>query len=123
MDIYRQIIIDLFQHPHHFGVLKKPSVTNQEFNSFCGDKLRMDLKIHNDKIIDVKFSGSGCAISIACASILTDMIYDKTIIGVEKMRREDLLSQLNINLSPTRLKCAYLSWEVLQKALYTYHRV
>ncbi|MBI3385359.1 iron-sulfur cluster assembly scaffold protein [Candidatus Gottesmanbacteria bacterium] len=117
MNIYFEQIIDLYQHPRNFGRLKKPTVSHEEVNVFCGDKIRMDLGIKNDQIIDVAFGGSGCAISIASASLLTDMVHGKKLALVKKITKENLLQSLNIELTPTRLKCAWLSWEVLQKAL------
>lgn len=117
MNIYLEQIIDLYQHPNNFGKLRKPTVSDEEANVFCGDKIRMDLEIKNDQITDAAFCGNGCAISIASASLLTDMILRKKLTRVKRITRENLLKNLNIELSPTRLKCAWLSFEVLQKAL------
>lgn len=123
MDIYREEIIDHYQNPRNFGRLKKPTVIEEESNSFCGDKIRMELEISNDKIINVAFSGIGCSISIASASFLTELIKNQTIRKVEKIQKEDLVKKLNIELSPSRLTCAWLSWQTLQKALYNYYKL
>ncbi len=117
MKIHFEEIIDLYQHPRNFGKLKKPTVSYEEANVFCGDKIRMDLEIKNDQMVDVAFGGNGCAISIASASLLTDMVLGKKLALMKKITKEDLLKKLNIVLTPTRLKCAWLSFEVLQKAL------
>lgn len=120
MDIYKDEIVENYRHPHNFGSLKKPTVVSDESNSFCGDKIRMELEIHNDKVTDVAFSGNGCAISIASASFLTEMVKNQKIEKVQKIKKEDLVKKLNIDLSPSRLICAWLSWEVLNKALFKY---
>lgn len=117
MDIYRQEIIDHYQNPRNFGTLKKPTVSHEEANSFCGDKIRMDLQIRGDQIHDVAFTGIGCAISVASASFLTEMVKGKKVDEVKKITGDDLVKRIGIELSPTRLKCAWLSFEVLSKAL------
>lgn len=119
-NIYQDIILDHYQNPKNFGTLKNPSVTHEEMNAFCGDKIRMEIKIRNDQIDEVAFSGQGCVISVASASLLTDHIKNKKVSDIIKMSKEDVSNLLNISLSPTRLKCAWLSWEVLQKALKKY---
>jgi nitrogen fixation NifU-like protein len=123
MDIYRQEIIDHYQNPRNFGKLKNPTVFHEEVNSFCGDRIRMELQIVNDKIMDVAISGAGCAISMASASFLTEMIKNQTINKVKKNSKEELVKKLNINLSPSRLVCAWLPWEVLHKALFKYQNM
>ena len=117
MDIYRQEIIDHYQHPRNFGNLKKPTVTHEEANSFCGDKIRMEIETDGDKINDVSFTGVGCAVSVASASFLTEMVKGVKIEKAKKITKEDLVKKIGIELSPTRLKCAWLSFEVLTKAL------
>lgn len=117
MNIHYEEIIDLYQHPRSFGQLKKPTVSHEEANVFCGDKIRVDLRIKNDQIVDIAFCGNGCAISIASASLLCEMITGNKLKSVKKVTKENLLAKLKISLSPTRLKCAWLSWEVLQKTL------
>lgn len=119
-DIYQEVILDSYQNPKNFGKLQKPSVIQEEMNAFCGDKIRMELKIESDKITEVAFSGQGCVISIAAASLLTQHIKDKKLDQVAKLKKEEVSKFLGITLSPTRLKCAWLPWEVLQKALTKY---
>ena len=119
-DIYQEVILDHYQNPKNYGKLKHPTVIHEEMNAFCGDKIRMEIKISSDKIDEVAFSGQGCVISVASASLLTDHIKNKKLAEVQKMGKEEVSDLLGISLSPTRLKCAWLSWEVLQKALKKY---
>lgn len=117
MNIYHDEIIDRYHRPEFFGSLNNPTVFHQEYNSACGDRIRMELEIVNDKLTGVAFSGEGCAISIVSASLLCEMIAGKKLKSIKRVTKENLLKKLKISLSPTRLKCAWLSWEVLQKAL------
>lgn len=121
-DIYKDNIIDHYKNPRHFGQLDQPTVSHEEVNSLCGDRIRMDLKIENDQILEVKFRGVGCAISLASASMLTEAVSRKKIIEARGINSDRILKMLNIPMSPTRLKCALLPWEVLQKALQKYQK-
>lgn len=117
MDIYRQEIIDHYQNPRNYGSLEKKSVAHEEANSFCGDRIRMEVLISGDQIKDVAFSGEGCAISVASASFLTEMIKGQPVDKIKKISQNDIIKRIGLKLSPTRLKCALLPVEVLQKAL------
>lgn len=119
-DIYQDIILDNYKNPKNFGQLLKPTVSHEEMNAFCGDKIRMELKIQGDKITAVKFCGAGCVISLASASFLTEKVKNQTIKQAQRIKKEEVERLLGIPLSPTRLKCAWLAWEVLQKALNKY---
>jgi len=121
-DLYREIILDHFKNPRNFGKLKNPTTTFSLYNSACGDRIEIDIKIKSQKskvkiIDDIKFTGVGCAISIASASLLTESVMGKDIKEVERLTTEDVLKMLGITLTPTRLKCALLPLEVLQKAV------
>lgn len=116
-DIYRENILDHYQNPRNFGQIKNPSNSLEELNSFCGDRIRMDLIIKNDHISEVKFSGSGCAVSVASASMLTEAVKGKKVTEVKKIDANKISKMLNIPLTPTRLKCALLPLEVLHRAL------
>ena len=93
-DLYKDNIIDHYKNPRHFGQVDQPTVSHQEVNSLCGDQIRMDLIIKNDKILEVKFSGNGCAISMASASMLSEKISRKKIkeaaIAVKKELYKDI---------------------------------
>lgn len=118
MDIYREIILDHYKHPHNFGHLQKPSATHTLFNSACGDKITMEVKIDKKgNVTDVRFSGEGCAISQASASMLTDMIKGKTKEEIMELKSSDIFSMLQTELTVSRVKCAVLPLEVLQKTL------
>lgn len=112
-----QNILDHFKHPENYGELEGATVVREEFNAMCGDKIKLYLKIKDGVITQVSFTGTGCAISQAAMSILSTELVGMTIEDVKKIRKEDIQEMLNIELSPTRLKCALLGWQALQNAI------
>ena len=116
-DMYREVILDHYKHPHNAGALEQPDVSHEDSNPLCGDRIRIDLKIEGQVISDVRFQGRGCAISQAAASLLTDEIKGKPLAEVAAFRADDLLDLLGIEISPARLKCAMLSHDSLQHTL------
>ena len=118
-DFYRENILDHYRHPHNKGELAQPTHTHQEDNPLCGDVIRIDLHVNENDVIDqVGFSGEGCAISQASASMLTEMLEGKTLEEAKQLGKEDILGALGIELGPVRLKCALLSLKVLKGAVY-----
>jgi nitrogen fixation NifU-like protein len=119
-DIYQQQILEHAKYPHNFGTLEGASVSHEEHNPLCGDKVRIDLLIEDGVIADVRFSGRGCAISQASASLLTDELKGMPVDTAKAYSKEELLELIGIPLSknPTRLKCALLSLKTLKAGLY-----
>lgn len=117
-DFYRQNILDHYQNPRNWGTLDHPDVSAEDSNPLCGDRIRMDLRIKDGRIEDVKFSGQGCSISRASASMLTEEIRGKTLEEVKALNREDILEMLGIELGPVRLKCALLALKTLKVGVY-----
>jgi nitrogen fixation NifU-like protein len=117
MSIYQDLIIDHYRNPRNYGTLKKATGHADIYNPSCGDRLQMDIIIKNDTIEDVKFSGSGCAISQASASLLTEYVKKKSREAALALEPKDVLKLLNVTLSPNRLKCGLLSLETLKKSL------
>ena len=121
-DIYHEMIIDYSRNPLNFGKIENPDdVTYHDSNPLCGDSIDIDLKVDADRITDIKFHGKGCAICMACTSVLTEMTKGKEISEVRKIVKNDILSELGLeSLQAVRIKCALLSLKVLKYALYTY---
>lgn len=121
MDLYRDNILDHYKHPRNFGKMKQPDASHEEYNTVCGDKVRIDVqfKIQNSKfkIQKILFSGEGCAINQASASMLTELVKGKTIEEIEKLTKEDIFRLIQTIPTPSRVKCATLPLEVLQKAV------
>jgi nitrogen fixation NifU-like protein len=116
-DLYRDYILEHYRRPHNFGVLDDPSATYEGSNPLCGDRITMMLGIKDGVVSDVAFTGRGCAISQASASLLTDEIKGKTVEEVEKLTPDDLLDLIGVEISPARLKCALLSLDTVAHAL------
>jgi nitrogen fixation protein NifU and related proteins len=120
-DLYRQDILDHSQNPRNFGTLDHPDISAEDSNPLCGDKIRMDLIVRGGVIEDVRFTGVGCSISRAAASMLTEEIKGKTLEEVKRIGREDVLEMLGIELGPVRLKCALLALKTLKVGIYGIH--
>ena len=120
--MYQENILDHYKNPRHHGTIKNASVHHNEYNPLCGDKIDLYLIIENNKVADVKFYGTGCAISQASASMLTEQMKGKSIEEVEKMKKENILEMLGIPLSPVRLKCALLSLDTLKNSILIFEK-
>ena len=116
-DLYRDYILEHYRRPHNFGVLEDATARYEGANPLCGDRITMMLGIRDGVVADVAFTGRGCAISQASASLLTDEVRGKPVADVAKLTSQDLLDLLGIVISPARLKCALLSLDTLEHAL------
>jgi nitrogen fixation NifU-like protein len=115
--LYREIILEHWQNPQNYGVIKNPDFDVTENNPLCGDKLRLTGKILKGNLVKIAFSGEGCAISKASASLFTEEIKGKDIDRISKIKDEEVLKLLGIELTPARIKCALLIYNTLQKSL------
>jgi nitrogen fixation protein NifU and related proteins len=116
--IYRELILDHNKNPRNKGTLDSPQFTYEDVNPLCGDEIRMDVQTDGDRVTEIRFSGRGCAISQAAASILTEMVDGQTLDDVKAISREDLLDELGVPISPARMKCAMLGLKVLKAGIY-----
>jgi nitrogen fixation NifU-like protein len=119
-DFYREEILEHYTHPHHYGTLEHADISHEENNPLCGDRVRFDIKLDEsgERVADVRFSGVGCAISKASASMLTDLIVGKTLDEIKALTKEDVLDELGLDLGPVRLKCALLPLKVVKAGAY-----
>ena len=118
-DMYREVILDHYKNPRFRGELDPADISYQDDNPLCGDMIRIDLRVdENDQIVECAFSGQGCAISQASASMLMEDIQGKSLEEIKEYSREDILDMLGIELGPVRLKCAMLSLKVLKVGAY-----
>ncbi len=117
MSFYQEIILDHYQFPHNKGLLESPDAQCSLSNPTCGDSMKITINLNDTHITDCKFDGQACAISTASASLLTDFVLHKSMDEVMKLTAQDILTLLNIELSPIRLKCALLPLEGIQTAL------
>lgn len=115
MNIYRDIILDHYHHPHNQGVLSGKSV--EVSNPLCGDKIKMTISFEKNKVKEIKFQGEGCVISTASSSLLTDYVKDKSKQELKKLDSKFIIKMLGIDLGMNRIKCAVLPLEALHKLL------
>jgi len=116
--LYREEIMDHYKNPRNRGVLEKPDLSYEDSNPVCGDVIRIDLCVKNNCVSEIRFSGKGCAISQAAASMLTEMVEGKSLDEVKKIGKDEILEALGIELGPVRIKCALLCLKTLKAAAY-----
>ncbi len=118
MNIYQEELLDHYENPSNYGTLPNPDISHEEDNPLCGDRIRIDLLVEDDIIKQVRFSGHGCTISLASASMLTEKIVGKTLTEVKKLSRDDIMEMIGIPLGPVRIKCALLPLKALKAGAY-----
>jgi nitrogen fixation NifU-like protein len=116
-DLYRDYILEHYRRPHNFGQLDGATTSQEGANPLCGDRITLQLRVRGGVIDGVAFTGRGCAISQASASLLTDEIKGKPLDTAQAMTSGDVLDLLGIEISPARMKCAMLSLETMQGAI------
>ncbi|HZM73899.1 MAG TPA: SUF system NifU family Fe-S cluster assembly protein [Candidatus Polarisedimenticolia bacterium] len=116
-DLYRDYILEHYRRPHNFGPIEGATASHEGANPLCGDRITLQLRVLGGKVDGVGFTGRGCAISQASASLLTDEIKGKGVEHAAEMGQQDVLDLLGIEISPARMKCAMLSLDTLQKTL------
>jgi len=135
-ELYQDVIIDHSKRPRNFRVLETANHSSEGYNPLCGDKVTVFLELENDQVKSVSFLGSGCAISTASASVMTESVKGKTLAEVEALF--DVFHKLvtgkppnsgttpelgklavfsGVSEFPVRVKCATLAWHTLHAAL------
>ncbi|ARK20848.1 SUF system NifU family Fe-S cluster assembly protein [Sporosarcina sp. P26b] len=132
--LYRSVIMEHYKHPKNKGVLENGNVTIDMNNPTCGDVIRLTMNVEDDIVKDVKFEGEGCSISMASASMMTQMIKGETteralqlahtfsnmMLGKdidESIDLDDLEALSGVAQFPARIKCATLSWKAMEKGV------
>lgn len=118
-DLAQANLLDHYRHPRNQGVLDHPTVSREEHNPLCGDRVRVDLEIKDGIIADLRFSGRGCTISQASASMLTEELKGRSVDEAKAFGKEQLLELIDIPIGYTRMKCALLSLKALKVGIYT----
>lgn len=132
--LYQQIILDHYRNPRNFGDVETCTAAADQENPLCGDQMRVAIDVHDGRVRDIRFSGKGCAISRASASMMTEAVKGKTLAEVDEMvgsflammRGErdfvaldeagELEALRGVLQFPVRVKCATLAWNCLKEA-------
>ncbi len=136
-ELYQEVILDHSRHPRHFGVLENATHKAEGYNPLCGDKVHVMLVLDKDgRVADIRFTGKGCAISQASASMMTEMLAGRTLAEAQKLMdgfihlvkgeeapglsaddREHLDVMAGLSEFPMRVKCATLAWHTFSNAI------
>ncbi len=120
--LYSEVILDHFQNPRNYGSLPSPDITCEDVNPLCGDRIRIELQVRGGIVEAARFKGDGCAISLAAASILTELILGADVTAGDAVSTDKLLSSLKSDIRPARIKCALLPLEVLRSGINLYNQ-
>jgi nitrogen fixation NifU-like protein len=118
--LYSDVILDRFRHPRHQGELDAPDAVVEDVNPLCGDRLRIGVRLGpgpNRKIEAVRFHGDACAIAIASADLLAELVEGRSLDEAARVDRANLLDALGAPIRPARLACVGLPLQVLRTAL------
>jgi nitrogen fixation protein NifU and related proteins len=139
-DLYKEVILDHYQHPRNRGQLSDPDVATRGHNPLCGDEVLLAVKMDRDVIQDIAFGGRGCSISQASASMMTESVKGGSLEGAETLAggfkdlmsgngstaslngHEDLEALQGVKKFPVRIKCALLPWSALVEAIETWRK-
>ena len=118
-DMYQEIILQHYRYPKNFGALPEADLSGEESNPLCGDRIRVQLKLDpsHQAIEEIRFSGEGCAISVASASMLTQKLKGLSLQEAATLGRDDVLKLVAIPLSPVRVKCALTGFAAFGRAM------
>ena len=138
-ELYQDVILDHSRHPRHFGPLPAPTHTAEGHNPLCGDRVKVFLQVDDEqRIREVTFQGRGCAISVASASLMTELLKGRTVDEAEQLMggflslvkgengavleesdRDRLQVMAGVSAFPMRVKCATLAWHAMKAALHS----
>jgi len=121
-DLYREQLMEHYKNPSNKGTLSDPDASVVANNPFCGDVVKLQLKVNDGKIVDTSFDGPACAVSVASSSLVTDWIKNKTLDEVKGLKKEEVLDMLGIDLTTSRIKCATLVLEAVGEAIKKYEQ-
>jgi len=133
--LYRQVIMDHYKNPRNKGALADDAITLEMNNPTCGDRIQLHFIIEDDQVVDAKFEGEGCSISLASASMMTQAIKGKQVSEALEMAQYfsqmmlgqapesdalelgDIQALEGVQKFPARIKCATLAWKAMEKAI------
>lgn len=117
MDLYAENILDHYHSPRRKKPLAHPTIEHEEDNPACGDSVHIQLQIDGETITNIGWSGTGCAISQAAMSMLSEEILGKSVENTDALTKDSVLTLLGVPIGPRRLKCALLGLHTCKNAI------
>jgi nitrogen fixation NifU-like protein len=117
MDIYREKLLDHYNNPRNYGAMEGCDTSVELENVSCGDLIKVQLNVEEGVIREAKFTGEGCAVAIASASILTEYMRGKKLQEITELTLEGFIDLIGVELTLSRIKCANLSLEAAKIAI------
>lgn len=118
--LYKEELLEHYRHPRNYGTLVDPTVITESLNPSCGDQIAIQAVFEGGKVVRIRFTGKGCVISQAAASMLTEKVTGCALTAIEALDKDAMLTLVGIALGPTRLRCALLALEAVQQAVTRY---
>lgn len=120
-NMYTEKVMEHFKNPRNMGEMKSPDGVGEVGNPSCGDVMRVQIKVKNGKIADIKFQTFGCVAAVATSSMITELAKGKTVEEAEKISRGDVAGQLG-GLPPIKMHCSNLAADALHAAIQDYEK-
>jgi nitrogen fixation NifU-like protein len=115
--LYGEVIAEHFRRPRNQGSLERADAAHEELNPLCGDRVRIELRLSEGRIVEARFRGDACMVTIASASLLTERVRGLSLADASGLSRDEVLGALQTELRPARVACALLPLEALRGAL------
>ena len=119
---YGPLLIEHFRNPRNKGTLASPTISQEGTNPLCGDRVRIELRLEDDMVRDARFTANACAICVASASMLTDLVRNAPLDEVETLLVDDLLRALEAQIPHARMNCVRLPLTVMHTAVHLFRR-
>ena len=117
MALYSTVIRDRFRQPRYRGTLERPDVSGEDVNPLCGDRVRVQARLADGRVVEGRWTGDCCVISAASADVLLEMVTGQPATRVRELTPQSILERLDADIRPSRMKCVALPLTVLQGAL------
>ena len=117
-EMYPERLLNHYRSPRNKGRLESPDLAAEEYNPLCGDRVTVEARVEDGRIVEVRFDGRGCALCLGAASILTEVVHGRTLVELQELGKDEFLAELQSTPRPSRLKCALLPWMAFRHAAY-----
>lgn len=115
---YTERLLDHVRHPRNRGRLEAPDLAAEEYNALCGDRVAVEARVREGRVVEARFEGRGCALCLGAASILTEMLAGRGLTELQALSDGDFLAELQSAVRPSRLGCALLPWRAFRRAAF-----